>query len=89
MYYVYRIRSRHYPKETYVGMTRSVDKRLALHNAGEIKETRDFSPWRVSFYAAFSRKKRAEAFLDFLSTPEGTTFARRHLWQQVEDMDAR
>jgi hypothetical protein len=87
MFYVYRIRSRHHPKETFLGVTRNIKKRLALHNSGQVKATREYSPWRVSFYAAFSRKSRAEAFYDYLSSPAGKEFGEKPLWQQGEDPD--
>lgn len=88
MFYVYRIRSRHHPKQTFLGVTRSVKKRLSMHNTGQVRATRDFAPWRLTFYAAFSRKRRAEEFLDYLQSPKGKEFGRAHLWQQVEDPDA-
>jgi len=88
MFYVYRIRSRHNPEATFLGVTRSVKKRLSLHNAGEVRATREDRPWRITYYSAFSRKQRAEAFYDFLKSPAGQEFGRKHLWQRVPDHDA-
>jgi len=88
MFYVYRIRSRHHPKETFLGMTRSVRKRLNLHNAQRVEATAEYAPWRLSFYAAFSKKERATEFLEYLKSPAGKEFGKEHLWQKVEDPDA-
>lgn len=85
MYYVYRIRSRHNPDQTFVGVTRDLNQRLSLHNTGQVDATREYRPWRVSFYAAFSRKKRAEAFYEFLISPAGAEFGDQHFWQPVEE----
>lgn len=80
MYYVYRIQSLSNKDKSHIGTTRSVKKRLALHNSGRVDKTAEYTPWRVSFYAAFTRKERAEAFKDFLNTKEGRRFAHEHLW---------
>lgn len=85
MYYVYRIRSCTSPDESFLGSSRNVKKRLKMHNAGLVDATREARPWKLTFYAAFSRKQRAEAFLDFLKSPVGKSFGRKRLWQVVED----
>lgn len=87
MYYVYRIRSQHHPHRSFIGTTRNVKKRLAMHNTGQVSSTRDYSPWKLSFYAAFTRKQRAYDFEDFLKSPAGKEFGRKHLWNKVPDPD--
>jgi predicted GIY-YIG superfamily endonuclease len=81
MYYVYRIQSLNNSDKTYIGTTRDVKKRLAMHNTGKVSRTEANAPWRISFYAAFTRKKRAEAFESFLKTDEGRSFAHTHFWK--------
>lgn len=85
MYYVYRIRSRHHPEKSFIGVSRDMDKRLRRHNDGMVEATREHRPWKISFYAAFSRKERAYAFEDFLKSPEGKKFGRKHFWQKLGD----
>jgi len=87
MYYVYRIRSKSKPDQTFVGTTRNVKKRLSLHNIGQVGATRDFRPWKISFYAAFTRKQRAHEFEDFLKSPNGKSFGRKRLWQSIPKPD--
>ena len=88
MYYFYRIRSRQHPEQTFMGVTRNIKKRLALHNTGQVKATRDYTPWKVSFYAAFSRKSRAEKFLEYMNSPLGKEFGDKHFWRNTsEDAD--
>jgi len=83
MYYVYRIRSEHHPERSFIGTTRNVNKRLALHNSGQVRDTREHCPWKLSFYAAFSSKERAYEFEGFLKSPGGRKFAHKHLWRNV------
>jgi len=80
MHYVYRIQSLEHSSKTYIGTTRNVKKRLALHNRGKVRHTAEDGPWRISFYAAFTRKERADEFAEFLKTKEGRRFAHEHLW---------
>ena len=87
MYYVYRIRSRSQPDQSFIGISRDVKRRVKMHNAGRVEATREAGPWKLVFYAAFSRKQRALEFEDFLKSPEGSKFGRRRLWQNVVDPD--
>jgi predicted GIY-YIG superfamily endonuclease len=88
MYYVYRIKSKSDPDQSFVGTTRNVKKRLTLHNNGQVGATRDYRPWKMSFYAAFTRKQRAYAFEEFLKSPAGKDFGRKRLWQSISNSDA-
>ena len=80
MYYVYRLQSMEDPSKTFLGTTRNVKKRLAMHNRRKVEKTAEYAPWRISFYAAFTRKERAEAFKEFLSTKKGRALAHEYLW---------
>ena len=88
MYYVYRIRSRNHPDKTFLGTTQDVKRRLNLHNSGRVGKTREYRPWRLVFYIAFSRKRRAQEFLEYLQSPAGREFGRKRLWQRLEDNGA-
>jgi predicted GIY-YIG superfamily endonuclease len=80
MYYLYRIQSLEQKDKFFLDTTRNVKKRLAMHNKRKVDKTADFAPYRVSFYAAFTRRERAEAFKAFLETDEGKSFGDQHLW---------
>ena len=46
MYAVYAIKSVRSDR-VYIGQTKSVEKRLALHNAGRVKATKVDRPWQL------------------------------------------
>ena len=87
MYDVYRIRSRQHPERSFIGVSRDVKNRLHRHNDGLVEATREHRPWKLSFYAAFSKKERAVEFEEFLKSPAGKTFGRKHLWQKAKSED--
>jgi predicted GIY-YIG superfamily endonuclease len=88
MHYVYRLQSIKHPSKTYIGTTRNVKKRLALHNRGKVRETAEHAPWRISFYAAFTRKERAGDFKEFLETKDGKRLAVTYLWSSSSSPSA-
>jgi len=61
----------------YVGMTRDVAARLALHNAGKVRHTAKYRPWRLRTYVAFSDDARASDFERYLKSGSGRAFAAR------------
>ena len=52
MYWVYALRSLE-RKYTYVGLTSEVERRLKEHNAGKLKTTKPFRPFRLIYTAEF------------------------------------
>ncbi|MGA0332868.1 MAG: GIY-YIG nuclease family protein [Kiritimatiellia bacterium] len=81
MHYVYRIQSRNRADKSFIATSRDVKKRLALHNAGKVEATQEHCPWKLTFYAAFPKKERAKEFEEYLKSPEGKKFGRKHLWR--------
>ena len=67
MYYVYILRSISHPKETYIGSTADLRRRLAEHNSGKSTHTSNFKPWQVSVYLAFQERTLAEKFEKYLN----------------------
>jgi len=57
-YYVYIIRS---DKDGtyYVGSTQDIESRLARHNQGRSKYTRNRGPWKVVYFKEYSRRADA------------------------------
>jgi len=82
MYYVYLIRSESDKARTYVGMTEDVNKRLRSHNEGANKYTSKFTPWKIECYIAFTERKQAAEFEQYLKHGSGHAFAKRRLWRQ-------
>lgn len=84
MFYVYILRSKTHPAQTYIGLTSDLRKRLAEHNAGRSIHTNKFKPWELTAYVALPEKHVAERFESYLKTGSGRTFAKRHLLIQNE-----
>ena len=79
MYYVYLLRSKTHPNQTYIGSTGDLRKRLAEHNAGKSIHANKFKPWDLMAYVALPEKHLAEKFESYLKSGSGRAFAKRHL----------
>ena len=79
MFYVYILRSKPQPKQTYVGSTADLRMRLTEHNSGKSVHTNKFKPWELLAYVALPDKTLAERFERYLKTGSGRSFAHRHL----------
>jgi len=79
MRYVYILRSVGEPGQTYVGVTGDLKRRLRQHNSGQSEYTRDFRPWKLETYIAFSNPEKAKRFERYLKMGGGWRFAKRRL----------
>ena len=79
MIYVYILRSVGMPDRHYVGITEDLRARLARHNAGDVSHTSKYAPWSVKTCVAFSDKKQALAFEQYLKSASGRAFAKKRL----------
>jgi putative endonuclease len=84
MYYVYLLRSKDHPDQTYVGSTSDLRKRLTEHNAGKSIHTNKFKPWNLMAYVALPQQHLAEELERYLKSGSGRAFAKRHLVTQNE-----
>jgi predicted GIY-YIG superfamily endonuclease len=84
MHYVYILRSKSNPTQTYTGSTSDLRKRLAEHNAGKSIHTNKFKPWELTAYTALLEKPLAEKFERYLKSGSGRAFAQRRLLAQNE-----
>ena len=80
MKYVYLLRSLSNPRETYVGLTRDLQRRLEEHNAGKSMHTSKNVPWDIEVAIRFESDERAVKFERYLKSGSGHAFAKRHLW---------
>jgi predicted GIY-YIG superfamily endonuclease len=80
MKYVYLIRSKSHPKQSYIGITSDMKKRLIVHNSGGSVHTSKFKPWKLITYMAFSEDSKALAFERYLKTGSGRAFAKKRFW---------
>jgi len=80
MKYVYLISSQSHPKQSDIGITSDLNKRLIVHNSGGSVHTLKFKPWELIAYFAFSNSERAVAFERYLKTGSGRAFAKKRFW---------
>lgn len=80
MRFVYLMRSIVRPDQRYTGSTTKVRHRLIEHNAGAVKSTKAYRPWRLVVAIAFTDDARAVEFERYLKRGSGAAFANRHLW---------
>jgi predicted GIY-YIG superfamily endonuclease len=76
--FVYIIRSVAEPGRRYVGLTASVEARLAAHNAGQNRSTAAWRPWTIDLCIEFRTEKLAARFEKYLKSGAGHAFAHRH-----------
>lgn len=80
MYYVYMLRSKNHPQQTYIGFSENLKSRIKTHNEGKSPHTSKFRPWMLETYIAFSSKKKALDFEQYLKIGSGKAFANKRLW---------
>ena len=57
-YFVYFLKSEK-NGNIYVGSTTDVSKRVATHNAGKVKSTKGYRPWRLLKYLRYASRSEA------------------------------
>lgn len=80
LHYVYLLESQAMSGQRYVGMTMDLQSRLADHNAGRSPHTSKFRPWRLVTFIAFSSRRQAADFEQYLKSGSGHAFAKKRLW---------
>ncbi len=83
MYYVYLLRSKTHPDQTYIGYTQNLRVRIEQHNASKSTHTNKFRPWDLLVYIALPEKDLAEKLEAYLKSGSGRAFAKRHLLLQT------
>ena len=79
MFYVYIIRIISSPHQVYTGFTKNLILRFKDHNSGKSPYTSKFKPWKLEAYFAFSEKKLAINFENYLKSPSGRAFRNKRL----------
>lgn len=79
MYYLYILKSVNCDRN-YTGTTKNIDERLANHNAGMVRSTKPWAPWKVVHTEQFSTLSKARKREWFLKcTPQGGKEKRKIL----------
>ncbi len=58
MYYVYLLKSLK-DNKYYIGQTNNVDKRLAIHNLGQVQSTKSRRPFKLVGYQSYNSRNEA------------------------------
>ena len=79
MYYVYILKSVHFPNNFYTGYTSDLKARLDKHNNGKVNHTTKYKPWKIKTYIAFDNEEKAHSFEKYLKSHSGRAFTIKHL----------
>jgi len=77
--YVYILQSEPTPEHFYIGLTENLQARLKKHNAGGVRFTSIFRPWKIKTAIAFTNEDQAVQFERYLKTASGRAFAKKRL----------
>jgi predicted GIY-YIG superfamily endonuclease len=77
--YIYILQSEPCPEHFYIGRAQDLRARLSRHNAGHVRHTAKWKPWRLKTYLALSDKQRATALERYLKSASGRAFMKKRL----------
>lgn len=80
MFYVYILRSKSRPDQTYIASTSDLRARLVQRNAGKSIHTNKFTPWNLMANFALPDRLLAETFERYLKTGSGRACAATHFF---------
>lgn len=63
----------------YHGSSTNLTDRIKAHQSGSVESTKNLRPIKLVFYAAFTSKKLATDFEDYLKTTSGWAFRNKRL----------
>jgi len=78
-FYVYILQSEIEQERFYTGLSDDLRQRLKAHNAGRIRHSSKWKPWRLKAYIAFFDRSRAAQFERYLKSASGRAFTKKHL----------
>jgi putative endonuclease len=70
----------------YTGLTGDLERRLDLHNAGEVPSTKHRRPFRLVYYEACLSRQDAAAREKYLKSGMGKRFLRNRLKATLEGL---
>lgn len=71
MYFVYFLRSESHPDKTYIGYSKCLVDRLAMHNRGLNISTRRYKPWKMEAFILAETKKIAQTAEAYFKNSSG------------------
>ena len=76
MFYVYFLQSLN-NNDLYVGSTENLERRLYLHNAGRVKSTKFYKPWKLFGYETYKSRSESVKRERFLKTGQQKELIKR------------
>jgi predicted GIY-YIG superfamily endonuclease len=77
-HYVYILTSETDQFRHYTGFTQDLEKRLKIHNNGQVPHTAKYRPWYIETAIAFQSCEKAIAFEKYLKSHSGRAFISKH-----------
>ncbi|XMO87327.1 GIY-YIG nuclease family protein [Algibacter sp. AS12] len=78
IFYVYVISSEK-DNLLFKGLTNDLQKKIAQHNMGEHKETKEHRPWVLVYSKVFTSRVKAKEYENYLKAEEGIEFLKNKL----------
>ena len=78
MYYVYVLKSES-AERLYIGSSAAPDKRLASHNAGRVRSTKSYRPWRRLLLEEHADRQAAQRREKYLKSGWGHSWLKTRL----------
>ena len=85
MHFVYILISINSPDRVYIGLTDDLKRRLQEHNKGSSGYSKQFAPWKLETYIAFTEKSKAGAFEKYLKSGSGFAFLKKRFLKKVPE----
>ncbi len=76
MYYAYILESIK-SKRHYFGSTQNIEGRLKTHNAGKVRSTKHYRPWKIHYYETFETRSEAYKREMFFKSLEGRIWLKK------------
>ncbi len=81
MYTVYVLKSLN-QNYHYIGHTRNIPARLTAHNAGKVRSTKGYRPFKVIYTEQYPTRSAAQQREYYLKSAPGNVWLRAHLQAQ-------
>ena len=78
MFYTYILYSAHSDR-IYIGQTNDVNFRLSKHNAGLVRSTKSYIPWKLVHHEIFNTRSEAMLREKYLKSHVGRNYIRNNI----------
>jgi len=78
LYYIYVLYSKKFDRN-YVGLSTDIKQRLLSHNAGKVKSTKSYLPWKLIYNEEFETRIEARKREKYLKSVAGRRWRKNNL----------